>query len=148
MEKNITVKSAIYGSIATLLMLGLYFATLTFVSGWNFTLVQFSEFWYFIIALTLGFGIQISLYVYLKNLVHKAPAAVLATSGTTSTVAMISCCAHYLVNILPILGVTGLVAFASAYQVQLFWVGLFFNLLGIVFIASRIIKFKKHAKNS
>lgn len=146
MEKNIAVKPITYATVATLLMLGLYFTILTFVSGWDFALVQFGDFWYFIIALTFGFGIQIGLYTYLKNIVHRAPTAVLATSGTTSTVAMISCCAHYLVNILPILGVTGIVAFTSAYQVQLFWVGLFFNLLGIGYIYSRIVKFKKQTK--
>ncbi|KKQ45276.1 MAG: hypothetical protein US63_C0019G0007 [Candidatus Moranbacteria bacterium GW2011_GWC2_37_8] len=147
MNSKILAKSVTYGTIATLVMLGMYFAILTFVSGWKFTLGQFGDFWYFVIALASGFGIQIGLYVYLKNLVHKAPAGVLATSGTTSTVAMISCCAHYLVNILPILGVTGLVAFTSAYQIQLFWFGLFFNLVGIAYIANQIIKFKKHEKS-
>ncbi|KKR35658.1 MAG: Phenylalanine-tRNA ligase beta subunit, partial [candidate division CPR2 bacterium GW2011_GWC1_39_9] len=46
-----------------------------------------------------------------------------------------------LVNLVPVLGVTGLVTFVTQYQVELFWVGILFNLGGIVYITSRIIKF-------
>ena len=40
---------------------------------------------------------------------------------------MVSCCAHYLANVAPVLGAAGLVAFAAQFQVELFWVGLAFN---------------------
>ena len=61
-----------------------------------------------------------------------------ATSGTASTAAMVSCCAHYLVNVAPVLGATGLVAFASQFQVELFWFGLLFNLAGIAYIGAKV----------
>lgn len=67
-----------------------------------------------------------------------------AVTGTTSTLAMISCCAHYLANIVPILGIAGALSVVAAYQVQIFWIGLAFNIFGIVFISNKIIKFKKH----
>ena len=54
----------------------------------------------------------------------------------TSTGAMI-CCAHYLVNILPILGVTGFVSIISQYQIKLFWIGIVFNIAGIIYIARK-----------
>lgn len=141
-----TVKSVLYGILASAILLAVYFAVLTFVSGWSFAQDQFATYWYFIVSLAVGFGIQIALYQYLKSLVHSGQGmgGVVGVSGTTSTAAMISCCAHYLVNLLPVLGATGLVAFATQYQVKLFWVGLAFNLLGIAFIANRIIQFKKH----
>ena len=66
-----------------------------------------------------------------------------AASGTTSTAAMISCCAHYLVNILPVLGVTGFITLVAQYQIQLFWLGLAFNLAGILYIAPKVIKASK-----
>ena len=56
---------------------------------------------------------------------------------------MISCCAHYLVNLVPILGVTGLATFAAQYQVKLFWVGILFNVAGIMYMVNKIYKFKK-----
>ena len=146
MMSRSTGKSALYGILASAILLAVYFAVLTFVSGWSFAQDQFATYWYFIVSLAVGFGIQIALYQYLKSLVHSGQGmgGVVGVSGTTSTAAMISCCAHYLVNLLPVLGATGLVAFATQYQVKLFWVGLAFNLLGIAFIANRIIQFKKH----
>ncbi len=141
-----TATSALYGILASTILLAVYFAVLTFVSGWSFAQDQFATYWYFIVSLAVGFGIQIALYQYLKNLVHSGQGmgGVVGVSGTTSTAAMISCCAHYLVNLLPILGATGLVTFATQYQVKIFWVGLAFNVFGIWFIGNRIAAFKKH----
>ncbi|MCX6751219.1 MAG: hypothetical protein NT161_00390 [Candidatus Nomurabacteria bacterium] len=138
-------KPILYGTLASAILLGVYFAVLTLVSGWNFTLSQFTDYWYFVVSLAIGFGIQIALYQYIKNLVHsgKGMGKVVGVSGTTSTAAMISCCAHYLVNLVPIIGVTGLATFAAQYQVKLFWVGIFFNVVGIAYMTSRIIKIKK-----
>ena len=142
---NKTTKSIVYGILASAILLVFYFGILTLVSGWSFTLEQFASYWYFIVSLTVGFGIQIALYQYIKSLVYngKGMGKVVGVSGTTSTVAMISCCAHYLVNLVPILGVTGLVTFVAQYQVEFLWIGLAFNLFGIMFISSKIIKINK-----
>ncbi len=144
MQRNIN-SSIRNGSTATLILLAVYVAIVSFVSGWDFMLDQFYQFWYFVITLAIGFGIQIGLYSYLKNAIHhqNTSGKVLAVSGTTSTAAMISCCAHYLVNLLPILGIVGVVTVISQYQVQLFWVGIAFNLVGILYMGSRVIKFSK-----
>jgi len=143
---SITAKSILYGTFASVILLGVYFAILTLISGWSFAQNQFTEFWYFIISLVVGFGIQITLYQYIKGLVHNGQGMgkVVGVSGTTSTAAMISCCAHYLVNLVPILGVTGLATFVAQYQIKIFWVGLAFNIFGIVFITDKIVKFKKY----
>jgi len=141
------VKSFSWGAVAFVLLLTVYFGVVSLVSGWDFTLEQFADFWYFILALALGFGIQVGLYTHLRQLVgqRKMSGKMIAASGTTSTAAMISCCAHYLVNILPVLGVTGFVTLVAQYQVQLFWLGLAFNLAGILYIAPKVIKaFKEH----
>lgn len=145
MTNNIA-KSTLYGILAGTILLGVYFAVLTFVSGWSYALSQFASYWYFIISLVVGFGIQITLYQYLKGLVHSGQGMgkVVGVSGTTSTAAMISCCAHYLVNLVPILGITGLATFVAQYQIKIFWVGLAFNIFGTAFISNKIIKFKKH----
>ncbi len=140
-----TAKSILYGTLASASLLAVYFLVLTIVSGWSFATEQFSDFWYFIVGLALGFGIQIGLFVYLKGLVHGGGGGgkVLGVTGTTSTAAMISCCTHYLANLLPILGIAGAVTFVAQYQVELFWVGLLFNFLGILYIINRIIRFRK-----
>ncbi|MDO8552286.1 MAG: hypothetical protein Q7S01_02010 [bacterium] len=148
--RNTIAKSIVFGLGASLILLAVYFLALTFVSGWSFTVDQFLDFWYFVVALAIGFGIQIGLFIYLRNLVHGSSTPltaggggsgkVLGVTGTTSTAAMISCCTHYLANLLPILGISGAVTFVTQYQVELFWVGLLFNLAGIAFILNSIRK--------
>lgn len=134
--------------IASASLLLLYFFIVSAISGWKFALSQFGSYWYFLISLAIGFGIQVGLYSYLKQLVKNSNMAMsgkaVAVTGTTSTLAMISCCAHYLANIVPILGIAGALSVVAAYQVQIFWVGLAFNIFGIAFISNKIIKFKKH----
>ena len=138
-----------FGVLAVGLLLGAYFGLLTLISGWKFTVSQFSEFWFYILPLAAGFGMQVALYIRLRQLLHqsKDARAVIATSGTTSTAAMISCCAHYLVNVAPVLGATGLVTFAVQYQVEFFWAGLAFNVAGIAYIGNKLWKAaKEHAQ--
>ncbi len=138
-------KSAYRGLFALFAILSIYFLILSLVSGWSFALEQFIQFWYYIVSLAFGFGIQFGLYSYLKEIVKQqgSTGKVLATTGATSTTAMISCCAHYLTNILPILGVTGAITFVSQYQIQFFWVGLIFNFMGIFYMINRILKFSE-----
>lgn len=130
------------GIFAFAALLALYFGALTLVSGWSFALSQFSEFWYFIVPLAAGFGIQVALYLRLRDVLRhaKQAGAVIAASGTASTAAMVSCCAHYLANVAPVLGATGLVAFAAQFQVELFWVGLAFNAAGIAYVGTRLAR--------
>lgn len=142
---QIFFKSIIKGFIGAAILLAVYFSVVSLISGRAFALSQFGKFWYFIISLAIGFGIQIGLYSYLKNVIHRknASGGVLAVSGTTSTFAMLSCCAHYLANILPILGVAGFISLIGQYQVELFWVGLAFNIFGIVFISRKVFVFHR-----
>jgi YHS domain-containing protein len=130
------------GLLASAIALGFYFAVLTLVSGWQFTVEQFGDWWPYIVALATGFGIQVGLFVYLHRALHGAASGkVLVATGATSGTAMAACCTHYLVNLLPVLGATGLVSFVGAYQVELFWFGIVSNLAGIAYIGRRVISF-------
>jgi len=141
-------KPVAVGTSAALILLAVYFTIVSLVSGWEFAQEQFKQFWYFVVSLAIGFGIQVSLYAYLRQEVRsmhaKAPGRTVAVTGTTSTVAMISCCAHYLANIVPILGIAGALSVIGQYQKELFWVGLAFNAAGIGYIVRNIHQFKKH----
>ena len=144
---NITIlKSVRNGTIAALILLGIYILIVSLVSGWSFMLDQFAKFWYYVVALAIGFGVQIGLYTYLKSIVREqgATRGVVAVSGTTSTVAMVSCCTHYLTNILPVLAIGGIATLVTQYQIQLFWVGLLFNILGIIYMVTKVRQVNKH----
>ncbi|MDP2607086.1 MAG: hypothetical protein Q8S00_31500 [Deltaproteobacteria bacterium] len=142
---HVISKAAAMGVLATAGLLGVYFLILTLVSDWAFAVDQFVTFRYYIVSLAIGFGIQIGLFTYLRSAIqsHCSSGKVVAVSGTTSTVAMISCCAHYLVNILPVIGATGLVTLVGQYQVELFWIGLASNAAGILYITSKVLRFSK-----
>ena len=151
---NVTASTAAgrpvgWGLFAFAALLGVYFGILTLVSGWIFTVREFSNFWFYILPLAAGFGLQVALYIRLKQVVSasKDTKTVMAASGTTSTAAMISCCAHYLTNLAPIIGAAGLVSLAAQYQVEFFWVGLLFNAAGIGYIGTKLFNaIKEHAK--
>lgn len=128
------------GLLGSTMLLSFYFGVLTLVSGWQFTVEQFVDWWPYIVALATGFGIQVSLFVCLRRAVYGAASGkVMAATGAASGAAMVSCCTHYLVNLLPILGATGLVSFVGAYQVEQFWFGIASNLAGIAYIGRRVI---------
>jgi len=93
MKSNDFVKPVLWGVLASALLLSAYFVVLTLVSGWEFARTQFAAFWYFVVALTVGFGIQIGLYSYLRRIARHGDASgkVVTVSGATSTGAMISC---------------------------------------------------------
>ncbi|MDO8340397.1 MAG: hypothetical protein Q7T59_00305 [Candidatus Woesebacteria bacterium] len=132
-------RSIIKGFVASLILLSAYFIVITLISGFVFAKDQFRQFWFYVVPLSIGFGIQIGIFSYLRNL-HKTKLSskVLATTGTTSTFAMVSCCTHYLVNILPILGVVGIISFITQYQIEFFWIGLILNLAGIIYMLKQI----------
>lgn len=136
------VGAGLLGASALLL---LYFGLLTALSGWSFTLDQFREFWPYIVALATGFGVQVGLFTHLHRTMHAASGTVVAATGTTSGLAMLSCCTHYLVTLLPALGATGLVNFVGAYQVELLWFGLIANLAGIFYVGRRVIAVSRAA---
>lgn len=145
MVQKIILASALKGFLAALSLLIFYFSIVTLISGWDFAQSQFSKYWYFIIVLAFGFGIQVGLYAYLKNSIRKQniSAKVLAVSGSASGAAMITCCSHYLANVLPILGISGFITFVTQYQVQFFWVGLALNLVGIAYMSNKVYLFSR-----
>jgi len=140
------MRPVLYGVVAFALLLGMYAFVLTLVSGEEFLVSQFVQFWYFVLTLAAGFGVQVGLYARLRQVTRhdSGSGKFVAVSGGTSTAAMISCCAHYLANVLPVLGATGLVALVAQYQTELFWAGLAFSLAGIVYVGRKLSAATRH----
>lgn len=87
--------------------------------------------------LIMGFGIQLGLFWLMKkgiqfSLQEKKDANfTTGTSTAVSSMAMVACCAHHLVDILPILGLSAAALFLSEYQEQLLIIGVMANMAGI-----------------
>ena len=144
-HRNQILTASAIGLLAATALFTLYAVIVTAVSGWAFAGQQFSATWYFVVSLAVCFGIQVGLYTYLRQSITQMDAGgkVVAVSGTTSTAAMLACCAHYLANVAPLLGLAGAISIVAQYQQQLFCVSMLFNLAGIVYLVWQLIRFKK-----
>lgn len=128
MYKSIFIKGFTVGSIGliTFYFIFLYVITGDIVHPIN----QFKLFQPWMSILIIGFGIQFGLYQLLKK--NKEAALVTGTGTATSSVAMVACCAHHVVDLLPILGFSAAAIFLSDYQKQFLIFGVITNLVGIL----------------
>lgn len=101
-------------------------------------LTQFTSLQPWMSLLIIGFGIQVGLYKLMKSgfrlsLSQQKDGRIMARSSTAiSAGAMVVCCAHHLVEILPVIGLSAFALFLSDYQQELLIVGVVSNLIGIV----------------
>lgn len=126
--------------IATVALLGFYFVLMRLLSGsWNATFSQFRALWYFMLPLSIGFGLQVGLYIRLREITkHHRSNGVMMTNTTTSTVGMIAYCAHHIADVLPILGVSALSLFLVRFQTSILIIGIFSNGIGIFYMVKTI----------
>ncbi len=103
----------------------------------------------FVGAITVGFGVQIALFRYLRHGMHHVSrsATVVGASGSgTSTIAMVACCLHHVADIAPIAGLTGAALFLSEYKRDLMGFGLAMMLLGILWMLGLILYHRRHGR--
>ena len=132
---EVNVKSLVYGILAGLGILVFYILVLTIFQSYGFALSEFNRLWLWLVPLAIGFGAQIGLYTSIK---HDATIKTgVATSGTISGGSMVVCCSHYLLTVIPLIGITGLSAFTSflmAYQKAFFSIGIASSAMGVAFM--------------
>lgn len=129
---------AIAGALGLLII---FFGVLTALNSLDYAVGQFSGIWYWILILALGFGTQLGLYWHIKaSMREKMTGATVevAASGGISTGSMMACCAHYLTNVLPILGLSAAAAFLVQYQTSFLLLGIFSNFIGITLMLNII----------
>ena len=85
--------------------------------------------------LILGFGVQWALFARLLR-----GKMVAAGNSLVSGTAMVACCAHHAVEVLPFLGLAGAAVFLVSYQKELLIFGVISNLLGIGYMLWRLKK--------
>src|SRR3972149_609080 len=105
------------GLISSAALLGIYFSIVTLLSGWEFAVSQLLRYWYWLGALTAGFGVQVGLFSYLRAR-HRArvSAGTVAAAGTTSGASLRSSCTAYAASWRTMFGTTGISAFVGQYQ--------------------------------
>ncbi len=133
---SVFTKGFLLGSIglSTFYYLLLFLVTQDIYHPFN----QFKLYQPWMSLLILGFGIQMGLFWLLRKGMHlsnqdKSDSKI--TTGTSTAVsgmAMVACCAHHAVDVLPILGLSAAALFLTQYQEQLLIFGVISNLIGIV----------------
>jgi len=126
------------GAGAVLTLAG-FFLTINLAGGsLAFAISTFAQLWMWLLPLTVGLGIQVGLFTHFRQL-QKAKAleksygtGSLAASGSTSALAMAICCAHYLAEILPFVGIASLASVLGQYQAIFFFGGILSNVVGTV----------------
>lgn len=132
------LRPLLFGGLAALGLLVFYLGIITLAQGWEHAIEQFAADRWFVSAIMAGFGTQVGLYTYLRGMRTHAMAGGVAASTSTSTVAMLACCAHHLTDVFAIFGLSGAAIFLNAYKTPLLWLGVVMNLLGIAYLLWKI----------
>ncbi|MGE5619188.1 MAG: heavy-metal-associated domain-containing protein [Sphingomonadaceae bacterium] len=136
-------RPAMYGAAGSALLVALYLGLVTLAQGFEHAAELLSQDWYFVLAIALGFGVQLDLFFYMRRALHKkkgtgSAAAVAGASTGTSSVAMLACCAHHVADVLPFVGLSGAALLLSEYRQPLMLVGVASNLAGIAVMVRTI----------
>ncbi len=124
----------------------LYFAIVSWVESPRHALEQFWSDRWIVLPIVVGFGVQAALYTILKKRLYLPAASpgpsgpLMGAGGTTSTAAMIACCAHHVSDVLPLLGLTAASAFLAKYRTTFMLIGFATTLTGIVVMLAILMK--------
>ena len=124
----------VHGAIGAVMLLGLYTAIVVGASrSLDHYLEQMRADWYFIAPLMAGFGTQVALFAELRRRqrLHALAVGTGIGGAGASTVGMVACCAHHIVDLAPFLGASAAATFLTEWKVPLILVGLTVNAAGI-----------------
>ena len=139
------------GLAGAFFLTGLYFGFMSWAEGFKTAREVFWSDRWIVIPIVTGFGIQAALYAILKFRLFVpvsatgSSGALMGASGTTSTVAMLACCAHHVTDVLPILGLTAAATFLGRYRLAFMGAGLGMTMVGILLMLSILFKERRKA---
>ena len=138
-------RAVLAGLAGAAALLGVYLGIISLAQGLEHALDQFASGFGFVSFIAAGFGIQIALFVELRAVDrrHRAAAAVTAAGTGTSAAAMLACCAHHLVDLLPLVGLSAAAVFLNAYRTPLFLLGIGMNAVSIVVVARQLSRARR-----
>lgn len=133
-------RSIAVGLVGAAVLLGVYLVVISLAQGVDHAVDQLAADALFVGLIAIGFGTQAALFAELRAVDrhHRTAAAVTAAGTGTSTAAMLACCAHHLVDLLPLVGLSAAAVFLNAYRTPLFLVGIGMNVIGVVVIARQL----------
>lgn len=136
----VSPRSLVAGLLAAAGLLALYLGVITIAQGPQHAIEQLALDAPFVGLILAGFGTQVGLLFELRAVDRRlrAGTTVVAAGTGASAVAMLACCAHHLVDVLPLVGLSAAAVFLDAYKTPLLLIGIGMNLIGIVVIARQL----------
>jgi uncharacterized membrane protein YhaH (DUF805 family) len=128
-----------WGAAASGALTGFYVAVLAASGGWEHLRDQARTDWWLLMPIIVAFGTQVALSVELRHRHHAQHLA--ATTGAASgasAVGMVACCAHHLVDLVPLLGAAGVAGFLFDWRIPLMVAGLAINLVAVAIAGRRL----------
>ncbi len=146
-RNNESASPAMIGAIATLSLMTLYLIILTLFNSFSHAVEEFAKWWYFLIPIATGFGIQVGLYSHIRNLMtEKIGVTGVAATGGVSSGSMIACCMHHAADVLPLIGLSAVAIFFTKYQAAFLALGFFSNTVGITMMLNIAQSHKLYGK--
>src|SRR3989304_3305308 len=141
----IGARSIAIGLAGAAALLGAYLGIISLAQGVEHAVAQLASDAPFVGLIAAGFAAQIALFAELRAVdpPHRhpppGPPAPTPAAGTgTSAAAMLACCAHHLVDLLPLLGLSAAAVLLNAWRTPLFLVGIGMNVIGIIVMARQL----------
>lgn len=136
MEKKLKLRIARNIFIAVFIILVINFAVLYYLGFPAMAMIQLKKYFPLLILLISGFAFQIGLFTYIKH-VNAACSITTMAGGGISSISMILCCSHYLVNILPFISIST-ATFLAQYTFQILLIGVLSNAVGIYIMYGKL----------
>ena len=128
-----------WGVTASGALTGFYVGVVAASGGWEHLRDQARTDWWLLTPIILAFGTQVALSVELRRRHHAQHLAATTGAGTgASAVGMVACCAHHLVDLLPLLGAAGIAGFLFDWRIPLMIAGLAINLAAVAVSRRRL----------
>lgn len=127
------IKGLLWGVSVMIVVILINWSVLSLLSFPMMAMDIINQYWYLLVLLIGGFGLQVGLFVYFNSL-NAIGCGTTVVSGGISGFSMILCCSHYILNLLPFLGaVVGISFFAalSKYTLHFLILGVVSNVVGI-----------------
>ncbi|GAA3857424.1 hypothetical protein GCM10022380_88470 [Amycolatopsis tucumanensis] len=104
--------------------------------------------WPWLLAILAGFGTQIALFEELRRRrrLHSGMKAAAGTGVGASAIGMVACCAHYVADLAPIIGISGAAVFLTDYRIPIMAIGIAINLFGVLVAARRLRRMPAEVK--
>lgn len=143
LKAPIADRSVAAGASAALGLALFYAAVVGSVGGLSHLREQATTDAPWLLLILAGFGTQVALFAELRRRrrLSAASGAAAGGGGAAAAVGMIACCSHHIVDLVPVIGLSGAAVFLTDYRTPIMLAGIAVNVLGVVAAARRLRRF-------